>query len=281
MLKPETAQLDFAADEGLSGFRLQRFELLNWDIGSGKSTLVDALTTLLVPHQRIVYNKAAGAEGRERSLASYVRGEYKSEQDEATQGARAVALRDENSYSVLLAWFHNQGFDQGASLAQVFWHKDGQRKPERLFVFADRPLTIKQHFSGFGNDIQGLRKQLRKQTGVELFDNFKAYAGRFRRLFGIQQEQALELFYQTVSMKSVGNLTEFVRSHMRGEPHRRSAPRLRQPQPGPRGGAAGQGSDRAAAAAGGGWRAACPACQGDRGAHRLPRCPGVLVCGAS
>lgn len=235
MLKPETAQLDFAADEALSGFRLQRFELLNWgtfhrhvwriepngrnslltgDIGSGKSTLVDALTTLLVPHQRIVYNKAAGAEGRERSLASYVRGEYKSEQDEATQGARAVALRDENSYSVLLAWFHNQGFDQGASLAQVFWHKDGQRKPERLFVFADRALTIKQHFSGFGNDIQGLRKQLRKQAGVELFDNFKAYAGRFRRLFGIQQEQALELFYQTVSMKSVGNLTEFVRNHM-------------------------------------------------------------------
>ncbi|MEN8168047.1 MAG: ATP-binding protein, partial [Pseudomonadota bacterium] len=66
-MKPETAQLDFAADEALSGFRLQRFELLNWgtfhrhvwriepdgrnslltgDIGSGKSTLVDALTTL-------------------------------------------------------------------------------------------------------------------------------------------------------------------------------------------------------------------------------------------
>ena len=85
-------ELDFGADEALSGFRLDRFELLNWgtfhrqvwgpepagrnalltgDIGSGKSTLVDALTTLLVPHHRIVYNKAAGAEGRERSLYSY------------------------------------------------------------------------------------------------------------------------------------------------------------------------------------------------------------------
>nr|MBP7547768.1 AAA family ATPase [Corallincola sp.] len=60
---------DFVADDTLSGFRLMRLEVLNWgtfdgkvaslqlnghnglltgDIGSGKSTLVDAITTLLV-----------------------------------------------------------------------------------------------------------------------------------------------------------------------------------------------------------------------------------------
>jgi uncharacterized protein YPO0396 len=33
-------------------------------------------------------------------------------------------------------------------------------------------------------------------------------------MFGIDNEQALELFNQTVSLKSVGNLTEFVRGHM-------------------------------------------------------------------
>ncbi|MBW2186022.1 MAG: ATP-dependent exonuclease SbcCD, C subunit-like protein, partial [Deltaproteobacteria bacterium] len=43
------------------------------------------------------------------------------------------------------------------------------------------------------------------------------YSQRFRHLFGIQNEQALELFYQTVSMKSVGNLTDFVRHHMLGK----------------------------------------------------------------
>ncbi|NLA74684.1 MAG: ATP-dependent exonuclease SbcCD, C subunit-like protein, partial [Deltaproteobacteria bacterium] len=36
----------------------------------------------------------------------------------------------------------------------------------------------------------------------------------FRRRFGINNEQALDLFHQTVSLKSVGNLTDFVRSHM-------------------------------------------------------------------
>ncbi|MEG7168153.1 ATP-binding protein, partial [Pseudomonas aeruginosa] len=98
------------------GFRLQRLEVLNWgtfdrrvwryeldernglltgDIGSGKSTLVDAVTTLLVPAQRIAYNKAAGAETRERSLRSYVLGHhYKSERNETTGSARPVALRD-------------------------------------------------------------------------------------------------------------------------------------------------------------------------------------------
>ena len=77
---PETLSLDFVADDRLAGFRLRRLEVFNWgtfdgrvwslapdgrnalvtgDIGSGKSTLVDAVTTLLVPAQRIAYNKAA------------------------------------------------------------------------------------------------------------------------------------------------------------------------------------------------------------------------------
>jgi uncharacterized protein YPO0396 len=226
---------DFTADDTRAGFRLHRLELLNWgtfdrhvwriepggdnalltgDIGSGKSTLVDAITTLLVPHHRIVYNKAAGAEGKERSLYSYLRGEYKSEQDELTQSAKAVTLRDENSYSVLLGWFYNEGFDQGLTLAQVFWLRDGRRNPERFFVTAEAPLSISEDFSGFGSDILALKRRLRRAPQVTVLDNFKEYSARFRHLFGIQHEQALELFYQTVSMKSVGNLNEFVRGHM-------------------------------------------------------------------
>ena len=47
-----------------------------------------------------------------------------------------------------------------------------------------------------------------------MFDSFPPYGAWFRRRFGIENEQALDLFHQTVSMKSVGNLTDFVRSHM-------------------------------------------------------------------
>ncbi len=231
----QTQPLDFVGDNARTGFRLRRLEVFNWgtfdrhiwriepggenslltgDIGSGKSTLVDAITTLLVPHHRIVYNKAAGAESKERSLYSYLRGEYKSEKDDLTQAAKAVPLRDDNSYTVLLAYFHNEGFDQGVTLAQVFWLKDQQRNPERFFVIAQAALTIADQFGGFGTDILDLKRRLRRTPRVEVLDNFKEYGGRFRHLFGIPNEQALELFYQTVSMKSVGNLTEFVRNHM-------------------------------------------------------------------
>lgn len=218
-----------------AGFRLRDFEVYNWgtfdrrvwrlhpngenilltgDIGSGKSTLVDALTTLLVPANKISYNKAAGAEARERSLRTYVMGHYKSERGDTGMAARAVSLRDHNSYSVLLGVFVNTGFEQTVTLAQVFWMKDPRGQPERFFVVADGPLSIAEHFSGFGTDINQLRKRLRASAGVMLFDSFPQYGAEFRRRFGIASEQAMDLFHQTVSMKSVGNLTEFVREHM-------------------------------------------------------------------
>ncbi len=234
MNEPQTLGLDFVADDTLSGFRLQRLEAFNWgtfdgqvwtlqlggrnglltgDIGSGKSTLVDAVTTLLVPAQRVAYNKAAGAEAKERSLRSYVLGFYKSERNEATASARPVALRDQNSYSVILGVFHNAGYDQTVTLAQVFYWKETQGQPARFFVGSEQELSITADFSNFGSDITQLRKRLRRQ-GAEIEDSFPKYGAWFRRRLGIDNEQALELFHQTVSMKSVGNLTDFVRNHM-------------------------------------------------------------------
>ncbi|MBX3670475.1 MAG: ATP-dependent exonuclease SbcCD, C subunit-like protein [Rhodocyclaceae bacterium] len=226
--------LDFASDDRRTGYRLQRLEVLNWgtfdrrvwtlhldgrnglltgDIGSGKSTLVDALTTLLVPAHRVAYNKAAGADARERTLKSYVLGHYKSERNETTGAARPVALRDATSYSVILGVFRNEGFDQTVTLAQVFWLKEAQGIPARLFVLAPRELSIAADFSGFGPEVAQLRKKLRA-AGCEVDDSFPPYGGKLRRHLGIANEQALELFHQTVSMKSVGNLTDFVRNHM-------------------------------------------------------------------
>ena len=226
---------DFNEDAAKAGFRLEGLEVLNWgtfhkkiwsarpdgsnslltgDIGSGKSTLVDGLTTLLVPSQKITYNKAAGAETRERNLTSYVRGYFKSAKDDDTLSAKAVALRDHNSYSVLLARFRNEGFDQTITLAQVFWSRDNANTPERFYLVARRPLTIAKNFSGFGSDISDLKKQLKRKDHLKLFDSFTQYQAEFRRQMGIENDQAMDLLYQTVSMKSVGNLTEFVRSHM-------------------------------------------------------------------
>lgn len=227
---------EFSDDDKMAGFRLTRVEVYNWgtfhdriwelsldgrnglltgDIGSGKSTLVDAVTTLLVPSNRVSYNKAAGAEHRERSLRSYVMGYYKSERSDGGYSAKPVALRDRNSYSVILGVFTNEGYNQTVTLAQVFWQKDVVGQPARFFTVADRELSIREHFSGFGTEISVLKKRLKNLEHVEpLFENFPSYGAAFRRRFGLKSEQALELFHQTVSLKSIGNLTGFVRENM-------------------------------------------------------------------
>ena len=218
-----------------SGFRLARLELYNWgtfhkrvwsfepgghdclltgDAGSGKSTMVDAITTLLLPAHRITYNKAAGAEARERSLRSYVLGYYKGERSDTTGASRPVPLRDETAFSVILGVFTNAGYNSVVTLAQVFWLREGhQGQPERFFVIADRELSVAADFSDFGTEIAPLKKRLRT-AGVRVHDSFPEYGRDFRRRLGIESEQALELFHQAVSMKSVGNLTGFVREHM-------------------------------------------------------------------
>jgi uncharacterized protein YPO0396 len=228
-------ELEFVIPSINAGFRLQYLEVLNWgtfnkaswkiepggnnalltgDIGSGKSTLVDALTCLLVPHNKIVFNKAAGAEGKERNLLSYVKGEYKKEKEEITKIAKRIYLRpDDDTFSAIIGNFYNEGYEESICLAQIFWiGKDG--KVEKLLIIATRPLTITRDFSGF-IDINDLKKRLRQTEGVQLYnDNFTQYSEHFRRLFGMNSDKAIDLFYQTVSMKSVSSLTDFVREQM-------------------------------------------------------------------
>jgi uncharacterized protein YPO0396 len=220
---------------GQPGCRLHRLEVYNWgtfdgkvwtfevegrnalltgDIGSGKSTLVDAVTTLLLPAHRISYNKAAGADSRERDLRSYVLGHYKSERNEETGGTRPVALRGTQSYSVLLGVFANTGVGSCVTLAQVFRAREDGSQPERFYVVAEADLAIDKHFAvDPGGSFAGLKRSLR-DLGAEILDHFPEYGRAFRRRLGIESEQALDLFHQTVSMKAVDNLNDFVRAHM-------------------------------------------------------------------
>lgn len=227
-------RFDFAQDDKVTGFRLQEFSLYNWgtydkqvitlslnkqnglltgDIGSGKSTIVDAITTLLVPSQKVTFNKAAGADAKERSLKSYILGEYKTSQDEMQKSAKAVALRDKDSFTVLLAQFENEGFNERYIVAQFLYISNA--KVQKFFIASRDSLDIKKDFLDVNfKDIRGLKKYLRGLSHTNVYDSFSDYIKDFKRAMGIKNEQALNLFYQTVSLKSIGNLTAFVREHM-------------------------------------------------------------------
>jgi len=230
----QNSLIDYSADDLQKGFRLYRLEVFNWgtfdqrvwkiephgynslltgDIGSGKSTLVDAITTLLVPPHKITYNKAAGAERKERTLLSYVRGEHKNERDDYNN-SKPVYLRTEEDYSVILSYFYNKGFNKGFTLAQVFCIKNAG--VERFFVTSEADLNIIDHFSlaDGETDILSIKKRIKGMAKTHPHESFKEYSDAFRHFFGIRSDKVLELFFQTVSMKSIGKLTEFMRNHM-------------------------------------------------------------------
>jgi len=214
-----------------SGFYLHNLELYNWgtfsnqvwriqpngdtalltgENGSGKSTIVDALLTLLVPNKKRNYNQAAGDGRRERSELTYMRGAYGRLQADEGYSAHVQYLRDKNSYAVLLAHFHNEQHQQDVTIAQVFWLTDSIKK---FHVVATCPLNIEDHFTNF-DTIKALKKRLRDKKDVTVEDRFSRYSQQFRKLFGLRSDKALDLFNQTVTIKEIGQLNAFVRQHM-------------------------------------------------------------------
>ncbi|HXT12313.1 MAG TPA: ATP-binding protein, partial [Candidatus Angelobacter sp.] len=140
-------ELNFPLPDGrapLPGFRLRRLEMLNWgtfhekvaalsadgrwtllvgENGSGKSTAVDALRTLLVPPRLLNYNDASAAQKQrgDRTRHTYIRGAWATSSQEESAKARLEYLRPEGVQSILLAVFANEHSGEVVTLAQILW----------------------------------------------------------------------------------------------------------------------------------------------------------------
>ena len=109
--------------------------------------------------------------------------------------------------------------NKSVTLAQLYWLKPGEGKAKRLYVVAEGELSIADDLSGFGSRMNDLRKTMRRREEVSLFDSFTPYQQAFSKLLGLGSDtRVLELFNQTISMKSVGSVTEFVRHNMLEQP---------------------------------------------------------------
>jgi uncharacterized protein YPO0396 len=231
---PQAAQqwgLDLALPD-VAGFRLWNLELLNWGtfdgaihrfpiegcdtfvtghVGAGKSTIVDALTTLFVPTGKLVYNQAAGADRGERRLETYLRGTYSTQADDAGASSKPVSLRGTTHVSAVLAHFRDDASGTDATFAQIFYFT-GTGTVGRVHAVADKPVTIEELLTGANSDTRRLHAKIR--TRMTELGTWKEYIAAVRKRLGLPHEQALDLWFKTVSMKQVGNLTAFVRSHM-------------------------------------------------------------------
>ena len=217
-----------------SGFRLQTVEIYNWGTfdqhvwrlepggenslltganGSGKTTLVDAILTLLVPSNLRFYNQSSGAESkRERSEESYTLGAYSTRQSESGLSASTTYLRQkENAYSILIACFFNEHSGEHLSLAQVRWFANQSLK--RAYFVASQPLDIASHFTPM-DPAGNWKRRLKRETQTQEYDSFTKYTQAFSQVLGLKSDKALSLFAQTVGIKVLGNLNDFIRTHM-------------------------------------------------------------------
>ncbi len=151
---------------------------------------------------------------RERDEKSYVRGAYGRQRDEQLATGRIQYLRDPKTgkptHSVLLAVFVNEALGEYVTLAQVFWFQDNSLG--KIHIVHVGTLGIEENFAFSGN-LTNFKKQM-KALGSEVYDEFSRYSERFRKLFGLRSDKALDLFSQIVSIKEIGGLNEFVREHM-------------------------------------------------------------------
>lgn len=232
----------FSTDNQKSGFRLQYMEVYNWGTfddhvhairplgetslltganGSGKTTFVDALLTLIVPEKKYrFYNQSSGSEKKgDRTEESYVLGGYGTINSENGSTTKTLYLREnkEEAYSILLAAFANEA-GQEVTLFQVRYFGAGEMK--KVFAIAHTLLHIEEDFTPF--DLSGgwkrrMEVQYNRTGGkpkIEWFDAASKYAARLTDVLGMQSLQALSLFNQTVGIKVLGNLDEFIRTHM-------------------------------------------------------------------
>lgn len=221
------------------GFRLHRLEMFNWGTfdsagertlghvyrvdpaggttlligrnGSGKSTLVDALLTLLVRPQVRNYNVAAGARKRERDERTYVKGAFERRSREDDNRADVQFLRPHGThYSVLLACFRNARKGRAFTLAVVLYLAvDGRCR--KVYCFSTDERTIAGDFGGFYS-MDKLTRQLRER-GFQTTEHYTEYYEWFRKATGVQPK-AMDTFNQTVAVKDIERLNDFIRDHM-------------------------------------------------------------------
>lgn len=225
-------------------WRLERVELLNWGTfrghwtipvarrgflvtgpsGSGKSSLLDAVSAVLTPRGKLRFNAAAndgGSRGDDRSLVSYIRGAWRRSADEETGEVASDYLRPGATYSGVLLHYSDGTGGKPVVLVKLYHLRRGSNTPSdiqelSLILPADTALPEFVPFLGSGIDVRRIKAVWPAAT--EITDKHSRFAARFSRMLGISGENAVLLLHKTQAAKSLGTLDELFRSFMLDEP---------------------------------------------------------------
>ena len=215
----------------LPGYRLAKLEVYNWgtfdgsvysvqprgqttllvgENGSGKSTLVDALLTLLVRPQTRNYNVAAGAIRNERDEKTYIRGAYDRTVGEGGRPQIQYLRNGNGHYTALLASFTNAAANTVFSVCQVLY-LNNENTVEKVYAYCESERGIVRDLGELGTG-SSIARTL-KDRGFKTTSSYKEYFQWLQRKTGFRAK-AMDIFNQTVAVKDVQRLDEFIRQHM-------------------------------------------------------------------
>jgi len=223
-------------------FRMCRLQVFNWGTfsglhnvpisekgflvvgrsGTGKSTLLDAFTALLVPLRWIEFNAAARETdrgGKDRNLVTYIRGAWAEQKDGESGEYVTKYLRQGTTWSALALSYKNEA-GRTITLVQIFkllGNANGNSDVKRHFIIFEREFELRE-LENFEQANLETRKLNQLFPNVIIRSEFRPYCEHFMRLLGIENEMALRLLHKTQSAKNLGDLNIFLRDFMLEKP---------------------------------------------------------------
>lgn len=244
-------------EEGCPGqWRLARIDVANWGTfggyhslpvdrkgllitgasGSGKSSLLDAVTTVLTPPRNRHLNAAArsgASKGEDRTLASYIRGAYKHEVNDVGEVSSSFLRARKATWSGIMLRYEN-GLETAAArkatrerpheavnLLVLFNLKANSNSTEgisQLYAVVRGDHTLSEFEAGAVNGIDSKRMKADFHDCAQIFREHSAFEAAFCRQLGIAGPKTLELLHKTQAAKNFGSLDELFRNFMLDRP---------------------------------------------------------------
>ncbi len=223
-----------------SGYRLKTLQIFNWGVfdkktvtfsfndkstiltglnGSGKTTTVDAILTLLIPPNKRFYNLSSeSSRKRERDEKNYTLGAYGLKADDDGEGVSKYLRKKNEVISILNGIFHEEVTDRYLTLLQVRYFSGEELKcikiiTEKELRIEDITLILERNNTRIAQNTRWV-PVLVNTCGSRVFDSFVQYQNFFMDKFGFRSDNALKLFSQTVGLKVLGDITSFIRMYM-------------------------------------------------------------------
>lgn len=177
--------------------------------GSGKTTLVDALMTLLCANPR--YNLAStGGHESDRDLVSYVRGISGPGDGGADQSHIA---RPGKTVTAITATLRNG--EQLARLGAILWFEgtgSTASDMKKLWLFTESPEHTLEHWLTLHHEggMRALRQMEKDGTGIWTYPSKKVYLARLRDYFDVG-ENAFTLLNRAAGLKQLNSIDEIFR----------------------------------------------------------------------